>query len=131
MKDSEKCIDVLDYSQNWPDWTAELKKVIDSSHAYYQDETIQLLLKQLDASTPAGYIGRRMMQVISTWYSKNLAVEARKGMKEKVDKGGWPKQAPIGYLNKHEKNSAWIEVDPLLGPLLLMLSGKWLRGNGH
>jgi len=27
-------------------------------------------------STPAGYIGRRMMQVISTWYSKNLATEA-------------------------------------------------------
>ena len=26
-----------------------------------------------DASTPAGYIIRRMMQVISTWYSKNLA----------------------------------------------------------
>jgi hypothetical protein len=49
MKDSEKCIDVLDYSQNWPDWTAELKKVIDSSHAYYQDETVQLLLKQLDS----------------------------------------------------------------------------------
>ena len=49
MKDSDKCIDVLDYSQNWPDWTAELKKVIDSSHAYYQDETVQLLLKQLDS----------------------------------------------------------------------------------
>jgi len=83
-----------------------------------------------DASTPAGYIGRRMMQVISTWYSKNLAVEARKGMKEKVDKGGWPKQAPIGYLNKHEKNLAWIEVDPQLGPLITeafqeMATGKW------
>lgn len=83
-----------------------------------------------DASTPAGYIGRRMMQVISTWYSKNLAVEARKGMKEKVDKGGWPKMAPIGYLNKHDKTSAWIEVDPLLGPLVTdafkeMSTGRW------
>ena len=29
-----------------------------------------------DATTPAGYIGHRMMQIISTWYSKNLAVEA-------------------------------------------------------
>ncbi len=83
-----------------------------------------------DASTPAGYIGRRMMQIISTWYSKNLAVEARKGLKEKVEQGGWPKMAPIGYLNRHDKSSAWIEVDPELGPLVTrafreMASGKW------
>ena len=48
MKGSTKCIDLLDYSQDWRNWTAELKKVIDSSHAYYQDETVQLLLRQLD-----------------------------------------------------------------------------------
>jgi len=83
-----------------------------------------------DASTPAGYIGRRMMQVISTWYSKNLAVETKKGMKEKVEKGGWPKLAPPGYLNRHDKNSAWIEVDPDLGPFVAkafteMATGKW------
>jgi DNA invertase Pin-like site-specific DNA recombinase len=83
-----------------------------------------------DASTPAGYIGRRMMQVISTWYSKNLAVETKKGMKEKVEKGGWPKLAPPGYLNRHDKNSAWIEVDPDLGPFVTrafteMATGKW------
>jgi len=71
-----------------------------------------------------------MMQIISTWYSKNLAVEARKGMKEKVEKGGWPKMAPTGYLNMHEKNSAWVEVDPQLGPLVTkafqeMATGNW------
>ncbi|MDD4859745.1 MAG: recombinase family protein [Dehalococcoidales bacterium] len=83
-----------------------------------------------DASTPAGYIGRRMMQIISTWYSKNLAVEARKGMKEKVEKGGWPKLAPPGYLNVHDKTSAWVEIDPQLGPLVTkafqeMATGSW------
>ena len=83
-----------------------------------------------DASTPAGYIGRRMMQVISTWYSKNLAVETRKGMEKKVEKGGWPKLAPPGYLNRHENNSAWIEVDPELGPFITrafteMATGRW------
>ena len=83
-----------------------------------------------DASTPAGYIGRRMMQIISTWYSKNLAVEARKGMREKVDKGGWPKLAPPGYLNVHDKNTSWIEVDPKLGPLVTkafqeIATGTW------
>jgi len=92
--------------------------------------TLESVSEPGDASTPAGYIGRRMMQVISTWYSKNLAVEARKGMKKKVEKEGWPKLAPLGYLNRHEKNSAWVKVDPHLGPIVTrafteMATGKW------
>jgi len=92
--------------------------------------TVESVSEPGDASTPAGYIGRRMMQVISTWYSKNLAVETRKGMKKKVEKGGWPKLAPPGYLNRHENNSAWIEVDPELGPFITrafteMATGRW------
>ncbi len=83
-----------------------------------------------DASTPAGYIGRRMMQVISTWYSKNLAIEVKKGMQKKVENGGWPKKAPFGYLNKHDKSIAWIEVDPERGPVVTqafneMASDNW------
>jgi len=83
-----------------------------------------------DATTPAGYIGRRMMQIISTWYSKNLAVETKKGMKKRVEKGGWPKLAPPGYLNMHDKTSSWIEVDPERGHFVTkafqeMASGKW------
>jgi DNA invertase Pin-like site-specific DNA recombinase len=89
-----------------------------------------------DASTPAGYISRRMMQVISTWYSKNLAVEVKKGMQKSVENGGWPKYAPFGYLNKHDKNSAWIEVDPRteLGDrrrpsgFMPSVSGRWRSG---
>jgi len=83
-----------------------------------------------DASTPAGYIGRRMMQVISTWYSKNLAMETKKGLQKKVEQGGWPRPAPLGYVNRRDKNSAWVEVDPRMGPLMTqafqeMASGKW------
>ena len=83
-----------------------------------------------DASTPAGYISRRMMQVISSWYSKNLAVEVKKGLQRKVETGGWPKQAPFGYLNNHDKTSAWIETDPKNGHLVTEAfkefgSGKW------
>jgi len=83
-----------------------------------------------DASTPAGYIGRRMMQVISSWYSKNLAVEVKKGMQRKVETGGWPKKAPLGYVNCHDKSSAWIKVDPERGLLITeafkeFATGKW------
>jgi DNA invertase Pin-like site-specific DNA recombinase len=83
-----------------------------------------------DASTPAGYISRRMMQIISTWYSKNLAIEVKKGLLKKVENGGWPKMAPFGYVNKHDKNSTWIEVDTKNGPFVTeafneMGTGKW------
>ncbi len=82
-----------------------------------------------DASTPAGYIGRRMMQVISTWYSKNLAMETKKGILKKVENGGWPRVAPLGYANKREKTSAWIEVDPENGPLITRAFNEFSTGN--
>src|SRR4030065_1478624 len=50
--------------------------------------TLESVSEPGDASTPAGYIGRRMMQIISTWYSKNLAAEVAKGMRKKVENGG-------------------------------------------
>jgi hypothetical protein len=83
-----------------------------------------------DDSTPAGYISRRIMQVISSWYSKNLAVEVKKGMQCKVEIGGWPKPAPMGYINKRDGNKAWIEVDTWYGPFITkafdeMVIGKW------
>jgi len=95
--------------------------------------TVESVSEPGDASTPAGYISRRMMQIISAWYSKNLAIEVKKGMQKKVENGGWPKKAPFGYLNKHDKNSAWIEVDPERGPVVTlafkeMASGNWTLG---
>jgi len=83
-----------------------------------------------DASTPAGYISRRMMQVISSWYSKNLAVEVKKGMQKKVENGGWPNAATFGYVNRRDKKSAWIEVDPKNAPFVTeafteFATGKW------
>ena len=66
----------------------------------------------------------------SPWYSKNLAVAVKKGMQKKVENGGWPKRVPFGYLNKHDKSSAWVEVDPKNGPFVTeafkeMATGKW------
>lgn len=92
--------------------------------------TLESVSEPGDASTPAGYIGRRMMQVISTWYSKNLAVEVTKGMQKKVENGGWPRLAPFGYINKRDRNQAWVEVDPRSGPFVReafkeIATGKW------
>ena len=68
--------------------------------------------------------------MISSWYSKNLAVEVKKGMQRKVEIGGCPKPAPMGYINKCDRNKAWIEVDPRYAPLITkafdeMAIGKW------
>lgn len=92
--------------------------------------TVESVSEPGDASTPAGYIGRRMMQVIATWYSKNLAIEVKKGMQKRVENGGWPKKAPFGYLNKHDTGSAWVEVHPENGPFVThafeeMATGRW------
>jgi len=82
-----------------------------------------------DASTPAGYIGRRMMEVISTWYSKNLAMETKKGIEKQVEKGGWPRRAPLGYVNKRDKSKAWVEVDPQVGPRITKAFEEIATGN--
>jgi len=94
------------------------------------DIIVESLSEPGDASTPAGYISRRMMQVISSWYSKNLAVEVKKGMLKKVENGGWPKPVTLGYINVSDKSSAWVEVDPVKGPFVTeafkeMSTGKW------
>ncbi len=97
-------------------------------------EDLKIVVESLsepgDASTPAGYISRRMMQIISTWYSKNLAIEVKKGMLKKVENGGWPKPVTFGYKNVSDKTSSWIEVDPERGPFVTeafkeMATGNW------
>jgi site-specific DNA recombinase len=54
--------------------------------------------------------------LMAEFYSANLAAEARKGMAEKAKQGGWPHQAPIGYLNKRAsmggRRVAFIVPDP-------------------
>ena len=35
-----------------------------------------------------------------------------------MENGGWPRRAPLGYINKRDKRTAWVEVDPKIGPLI-------------
>ena len=79
---------------------------------------LESVSEPLDVTSPAGYLSRRIMQVISSWYIKNLAAEAKKGMRQKVAQGGWPWLAPLGYVNRKDKNGAWVDVDPELGPMV-------------
>lgn len=50
-------------------------------------------------TTPNGLLLHGIMASISEFYSRNLAQEVMKGMRQKVIQGGTPSRAPIGYLN--------------------------------
>ena len=50
-------------------------------------------------TTPNGVLLHGIMATIGEFYSRNLAQEVRKGMRQKVLQGGTPSRAPIGYLN--------------------------------
>ena len=53
--------------------------------------------------TPSGKLVRGIMGDIAEWYSANLSEEAKKGMRKKVELGGTPGLAPLGYLNTRVK----------------------------
>lgn len=55
--------------------------------------------EQIDDS-PSGSLLHGIMATIAEHYSKNLSYEAKKGMAEKVKRGGTNGVAPLGYLNE-------------------------------
>ena len=65
--------------------------------------------------------------VLARNYINNLSEEVKKGMDEKVEKGGWPSIAPNGYLN--DAASRDVVLDPKRSPVVRKL---WeLAGTGR
>ncbi len=84
--------------------------------------------------SPSGMLLLAIMAGVSEFYSNNLGHEARKGIHQKVLKGGTPSYAPLGYLNQteridgHEVKS--IVVDPDRAPHITWMfqtyaTGQW------
>jgi hypothetical protein len=48
MDTTTKCLEVMDFATGWKDWRKTLKKTIESSRSYYEDETVQALLTKLN-----------------------------------------------------------------------------------
>jgi hypothetical protein len=75
------------------------------------------------------------MMVLAEHYSSNLSFEVKKGMRAKVEQGGWAHLAPQGYLNRRlesgtRRGDAIIVPDPVQGPLVrqafeLYATGQW------
>ena len=72
--------------------------------------------------TPGGKLVHGIMATIAEWYSGNLSQEARKGLRKKVEIGGTPGKAPLGYKNIRDKRKGkdigLVVVDPVMGPLI-------------
>ncbi len=64
--------------------------------------TLVSVSEQID-ETPAGTLMHGIVASFAEFYSKNLSTEARKGLEEKVRRGGTPGWAPIGYLNTTQR----------------------------
>lgn len=96
----------------------------------YDHATIKALLKQHGVrlasvvenvdDTVSGQLVENIMASIAQFYSANLADEVRKGMRQKVLKGGWPHRPPRGYkqIQAEPEQASRVEVDPEVGPLM-------------
>ena len=60
--------------------------------------------------TPSGMLLHGIMSSIAEFYSRNLATESRKGMRQKAINGGTPGMVPFGYLNTRVRNEEGREI---------------------
>ena len=66
----------------------------------------------------AGKLSFGMMVLLAKHYIDNLSDEVKKGMAEKVQEGGFPHQAPLGYRNIREGDRQIIVPDAVKAPMV-------------
>ena len=66
--------------------------------------------------SPSGKLNLSNMLSQSKYYSDNLSENIKRGQRQKVRNGIWPKLAPLGYLN--DKVTRAIAPDPVKAPLV-------------
>ena len=70
--------------------------------------------EHFDVAQPAGWLAKTLMQVLADFYSRNLAGEVKKGMREKLERGEWPWGAPVGYRHRENRRDARGHADSTL-----------------
>lgn len=89
--------------------------------------------ESIDAS-PNGTLLHGIMASIAEFYSRNLAQEVMKGMRQKVIQGGTPSRAPIGYLNVRRqaedgREYRTVALDPERAPHVAWAFEAYTTGN--
>jgi len=57
----------------------------------------------------------------------DLSTNVKRGIRTKIEKGGWPTKAPFGYLN--DKANKIIYPDPVRAPLIVEMFNLYVTGN--
>ncbi len=88
-----------------------------------RDITLISATEPVDGSSSAGWLSKRMMQVIAEFENRQKADFVRAGMRQLLEQGGWPWRAPLGYVNRQEQLDAkhvrkWVAPDPETAPLV-------------
>lgn len=82
--------------------------------------------------SPAGTLLHGIMASIAEFYSKNLAMEVKKGQTEKARRGGTPGYVPLGYNNVITKDSGQevrgVVVDAERAPLVQWAFSAYASG---
>ena len=90
--------------------------------------------ESFDDSTPSGSLMHGIMSSVAEFYSNNLAHEVKKGMLQKVQSGGTPSKAPLGYknvINRDElgREARTVILDPERAPLVAKAFQLYAKGN--
>jgi DNA invertase Pin-like site-specific DNA recombinase len=77
------------------------------------------VVEHIDDSA-SGQLVENIMASFAEFHSTNLADEVKKGMRQKVIRGGWPHRPPRGYVLVRTANGRQnaIEIHPREGPLM-------------
>lgn len=90
--------------------------------------------ESFDDRTPSGSLMHGIMSSVAEFYSNNLAHEVKKGMWQKVQNGGTPSKAPLGYkniINRDElgREARTVILDPERAPLVAKAFQLYAKGN--
>ena len=94
--------------------------------------TLVSVTERLEESA-SGRLVEGIHALMAEYYSANLSAEVKKGMRKKVEFGGWAHRAPIGYMNKKEwiegRRIAYVVPDPERAPLIKQAFELYATGN--
>lgn len=90
--------------------------------------------ESFDDRTPSGSLMHGIMSSVAEFYSNNLAHEVKKGMLQKVQSGGTPSKAPLGYknvINRDElgREARTVILDPERAPLVAKAFQLYAKGD--
>lgn len=83
--------------------------------------------------TASGRLVEGIHALMAEFYSANLSAEVKKGMKQKVEMGGWTHRAPLGYINVREwvggRRVSYVVPDPERADLVRLAFNLYATGD--